>query len=388
MRKIPKTFTRPLFSGIVSGIALLMLASLSACDKEGGNPATVTEGGDKGKSPCAAPQVLYAPSFIPGDADGTRDGILTLAVDGADAFFTTLSAVYRVPAAGGEPVKMQVDHRGSLFVVDGRVFLVNLRQPTGQIKELHRTGGEVSALPIAILPEAGQTLVSPLWMDATHLYYQSQSSDLSSASYKLYRIAWNGGASEKLADLSGRGIGEAIQIGRAFLKGGETLYFTTDVPGTAPDTLYSLPAAGGIPSRIRTQHGFDFLLAADAGYLYMDMVTDTSLYTKALVRRPHAGGEFQPIPGTGNGNALYAWLDGDRMVFLPSEIFLPEGSSIPILLERITTVPKAGGTAAKAGCIDTDAYTLHDRSYSGKFLYAAAEVASTRKYTVLRYPVP
>lgn len=61
---------------------------------------------------------------------------------------------------------------------------------------------------------------------------------------------------------------------------------------------------------------------------------------------PVSGGDFQTTLAT-KGSTLNAWLDGDRMVYLASEIFAPEGTFIAHIVERNTTVPKAGGTALR-----------------------------------------
>jgi hypothetical protein len=375
-------------------LSLLLAIAFTACGQGGGSTTTgpTETNTDNGAGLCAQPEFLVTPRFLPEDANHT-DVIRQTVVDGDHLFFTTLYTAYRVPLAGGEPVKLDVNHGGTIFKAAGKVFLVYFGYPN-TVHELSRSGSQAALLPVALPPQGGVGAVSPstpLWMDETHLYYESRTSNpvgdgtfAAIMTYSLHRVPWAGGAPEKLADLGRSRVG-------TFRKQGDRLYFrieTDALTSDAPDTLVSMPAAGGTPVKLRAVEGNEQFLALDGSSIYLSFMTDPAHYVMGAGRMPLTGGD--PVPFHPR-NIDHLWLDGGRMVFTQFEqVKKSEDLLADWAMGVYTLVP--GGTAAYAGCIQKGLtakdFTVHDADYSGKFLYVSVDDNSTDQYGILKFPVP
>ncbi|MBW8890095.1 MAG: hypothetical protein JF616_20260 [Fibrobacteres bacterium] len=378
-----------------AGLALPFI--FIACDSASTATGTVPPG-PKGTQLCADVNPLFPSRFLPDDTD-KEDVIRDIVADGADVFFRTYKAAYRVPAAGGEPVRLDAEKPGqyvkSLHKVGSRIYLYSKRDNNGVLQELPRTGTATTTLAAPIAPAAGQTEVDEaLFMDETHLYFLATKlidRDDGSGRYSAYfldRMPWAGGATEQLVSL------DSARIGKLF-KQGDRLYYgrlTGASFWNQADAIFSLPASGGTPIMVNALSGPQTLVdifAADDASLYLNIIADPTLIKSGVSKVPLAGGTPTLLI---DGKVDAIWLDAGRAIYTEYHQVKTDSDPLANWATGIYTVPVAGGAAAYTGCIPeglgSGTFGVQSATFSGGVLYLGTTSNDDGKNTIIKYAVP
>jgi hypothetical protein len=380
----------------LAGLALPFV--FLACESSSTPAGTVIDpNGEQGKL-CAEMNPLFSSRFLPDDTDQT-DVIRDIVVDGANVFFRTFRAAYRVPAAGGEPVRLGAEkpdqYVSSLHKVGSRVFLFSKRVHDAVLQELPSTGTATTPVAAPIAPATGQTDVDKaLFMDETHIYFLGTELIFDGPggggrrAYFLDRMPWAGGATEQLASL------DSNRIDKLF-KQGDRLYYGRRTKATfwnQADAVFSLPASGGTPTQVSTLTGPQSLIdiaAVDGASLYLKIIADPALYKYGISKVPLAGGTPTLVVDVQTGSL---WLDAGRMIYTAYHQVKADPDPLANWATGIYTAPAAGGAATYTGCIPeglgSGTFSLQAETYAAGSLYLSLHGNSDDKNTIIKYSVP
>jgi hypothetical protein len=372
-----------------------------ACNSDSGStpagPNTPDPNGT-GSQLCAEMNPLFSSRFLPDDTD-QNDVIRDIVVDGPDVFFRTYKAAYRVPAAGGEPVRLDAEKPGqyvsSLHKVGARVFLFSMDNHQGMLQELPRTGVAATPLAAPIMPTDEETDVrKALLMDETHIYFLTdefiqgaESSGGYSASF-LNRAPWAGGATEQLVDLDSARI-------RKLFKQGDRLYYARMTAASywnKSDGVFSLPASGGTPvpvNALTAPQTLTDIYAIDGASLYLNIVADPLLYKYGVSKVPLAGGTPALMVDV---QASSFWLDAGRLIYTAYQQVKTAPNALDNWATGIYTVPPGGGAATYTGCVPeglgAGKFSIQAETFAGGALYMAMTGNGDGKNTIIKYTVP
>lgn len=370
-----------------------------ACGSESGTTPTDTpDPNGNGTHLCADMNPLFSARFLPDDTDQT-DAIRDIVVEGADVFFRTYQAAYRVPAAGGEPVRLDAEKPGlyvsSLHKVGARVFLFSTSNNDGMLQELPRTGIATTPLAAPVTPAAGQTRVDKaLWMDETHIYFLATVIIFDGPggggrpAYFLDRMPWAGGATEQLVALDSNRIDKLY-------KQGDRLYYGRMTKASfwnKADGVFTLPATGGTPTQVNVLSASQTLIdiaAVDGSSLYLGIMVDPALLKFGISKVPLAGGAPVLLVDV---QTRSLWPDGGRMIYTAYGQVKADPDLLANWATGIYTVPVVGGASTYTGCIPeglgAGKYSLQAETFAGGAMYLSMHANSDDKNTIIRYAVP
>jgi hypothetical protein len=218
MQRFSSPFNLPFRLGYGFALGLLVAALLIAGCQSSDSPAS---SGPDGETPdgasdlCPSNPYAMTPRFMEGDTNH-NDVIRSMRADGQYVFFSNLHDVFRLPAAGGDPVRV-LDGRKDGFSVD-QVLLVNGKfllsgwRPgvfgTNVLLELPRTGTTLTTIVDSIPVAAGESPydVEVLSVDDANIYWSTELTSRNGASLPfdahptvIHRMPLAGGAAVTLA---------------------------------------------------------------------------------------------------------------------------------------------------------------------------------------------
>jgi hypothetical protein len=375
--------------------AALVALALAGCGGGGGGPA----GPVSGEPPlwtqgCGTPDPLFSPRFL-GLGPNSLGIINSMAADSEVLFFATDKAVYRVPAAGGEPETLIPEAGaysiGTIWRAGGR-FLVS-RLYAGEdlsVLELPRTGTDVSVAidSIPFLPDEYRFGARKIfWIDEDHVYWQANRpftrDGKELAAYPLHRMPWHGqGPVENLVELTANLSGAWKQ--------GETLWIL-DYPGYYDSLerprLLSLPAAGGAVSYHMNFERGEWLVSGDGNSLYFQLTFMNGAYHPGM-------GRLRSLQGAGvdylfSGHLRGVWPESDRVVV--ADYGLIDANPAPTRQDlgvRLWTIPLAGGAPDPAGCLAGGTGYVGAIATSGKRVYMAFLAEDTKFSGIAKFTLP
>lgn len=376
-----------------AGMALSALA-LSGCDGGGGPVGSTPTRSPTWTQGCGAPELLFSPRALNEDTFSTGL-IASIAADAEVLFFATDEAVYRVPAAGGEPEQLIADANGystgRIWQAGGRFLVSRLYAGSkASVLELPLTGTAVTMVIDSIPYLPGESTFGSrkiFWIDEAHVYWQASrpfSRDGKDyAAYPLHRMPWQGkGPVENLVELTA-GLSTAWKQG--------DMLWILDYPGyydsLANPRLLSLPAAGGTTAFKMNFARGEWLISGDDNSLYFDLLYRNGAYHPGLGRLYSQSGRQMDYPYSGNVGEI--WPESDRLVVVDFDYI----NSNPVrtlqdLGERLWTVPIAGGVATPIGCIDNGTAHVEARAKAGKNVYMSLHMSGSKLNTIAKLTLP
>lgn len=394
MQRLSFPFHLPIRLGYGVALGLLAATLLIAGCQSSDSPASP---GPDGETPdgasdlCPSHPYAMTPRFIEGDTEHT-DVIRSMRADGQHIFFSNLDDVFRLPAAGGDPVRVLDGNKSGIspehiLLVNGRFFLSGFRSGiigANVLLELPRTGTTLTTIVDSIPVAAGESPydVEILSMDDANIYWSTELTSRNGVSIPfdarptvIHRMPWAGGAAATLATLESENDG--------YQRAGERLLLL-QVPFNDSDKsaqLISLPVSGGAPVVVADFPDGADLLDADGGHAY--------LYVSkfGLARQPLAGGPKELLT-TQFYPPYRIWADPDRLLIFDYGQVKPGSSPIDNFAYGVFSQPLAGGASSLVTCLDLTSSTVHASTRDGKHLYVSTYKSGTGENGIFHITLP
>ncbi|MEO7777097.1 MAG: hypothetical protein ABIY63_06170 [Fibrobacteria bacterium] len=329
------------------------------------------------------------PRHLEGDTQHT-DVIRSMRADASDLFFSNFRDAFRIPVAGGDPVRVLEGSKtgvqpGGILSAKGRFFL-HAYSYSGkeQLYELPRTGTAVTKIldSVPVLEGESRYGLEIMSMDDTYLYWYTELTSRNGVSIPfgtqpivIHRMPWAGGPAETLATLESENDG--------FQRSGDRLLLLQKPYNDSDksERLYSIPVAGGVPVVVADYPASVSLVEADADYAYIVTEPEFNEATNTmnqygLVKQPLAAGQALVfltqllLPNR-------VWADPDRLVIFDYGQVKPSTTPLENYAEAVFSVPLTGGALSFITCLDIpDAATVHATTKDGKNLYLTSNASS------------
>jgi hypothetical protein len=400
---------------------MALLVALGACGRKGDSDASAATSGSTKEviGPSAGECLTQFDFLVPFQRYGEADLVRAIVVDGDQVYFRTYTEVFRVPIAGGTPMRMTnmpgglmdspIWSAGDQFITQspGEPIFLALPKAGGAWTTIldgsnDKLGGG-RALPNRLLHDiakGSRSKADAAVFDGSFFYWIQETNERGrgAATWAVRKLALAGGAPatlyespnalsglQKAGDLLVFFWQESQGANKAAAKSAKS--HGIGITDKVVPALMSLPLAGGKPDVLVPKIDGN-ILVADGSTLYISGF-DQGDITKQGVFRIDASGNSALTP-TGlphilrGGGSIYG---GDRVALWGISALkkVPPGE-IPETGRVVLTTPR-GGAFERTACIGTG-YTTHAHVVSNKTLLVSIFRDQDRTAGIVRIKLP